>query len=204
MDSVPKATPKAMSSRLLTMKFMQRAAASSPTTPASPEQQRSAKRQKQSADDAQTEVDVDVNSLVDKRAIQAAISEEERIREAALDRAAEQAGDERWYLDYEARDHIAPTEQPLQITYVGWAYIDRIQSGETDVGVDDGDLISNGRRTYGNYKREVEVFIPSNLKIKSYLISYRKHQTMKNHLQSLTVMMKIPKMKRMIQWVQMQ
>lgn len=155
MSAVPK--PKAMSSRLLTMKFMQRAAAS-PTSPSSPEQP-PAKRQKQSG---QSEAEFAIDSLADKHAVQAAIAEEERIREAAIERAAEQAGDTRWHLSFENQDYnlSASSQKSLQIIHAGYAVIDSLDLHDAAVGPDSASTnspISTGRRSFGKFNRTIEV-----------------------------------------------
>jgi hypothetical protein len=121
-------TPKAMSTRLLTMKFMQRAAASppasSPTTPKSEEQ--SSKRRKVSHIPASPTV----QSLVDKAAVERALAEEERKRDEALLKHAADAGDARWVLDIQHKG-ANPTDRvttPLSIVQVGFAEIDSVDA----------------------------------------------------------------------------
>ncbi|KAI0542304.1 hypothetical protein GGR58DRAFT_304039 [Xylaria digitata] len=116
-------TPKTMSSRLLTMKFMQRAAASSPSsTPGTPpSNDQSNKRRKVSHNTAPQQ---NVDALVNQAAIQAAIAEEEKKVESALLKRAEELGDAHWVLDVpeQAKGHAAPT--PLKVIQVGFAQID--------------------------------------------------------------------------------
>ncbi|KXX73625.1 hypothetical protein MMYC01_209878 [Madurella mycetomatis] len=98
-------TPKTMSSRLMTMKFMQRGAAaaaaagaseaSSPATPRSDDG--SAKRQKTSH--ASSAADSPATPLYDQRAIQAALEEEEKKRQAAIEKRAAELGDSHWVLE---------------------------------------------------------------------------------------------------------
>ncbi|KAI1816081.1 hypothetical protein GGS20DRAFT_269935 [Poronia punctata] len=116
-------TPKTMSSRLLTMKFMQRAAASTPSssapsTPTADDQ--SSKRRKVEHNSApQPEVD----DLVNQAAIKAAIAEEEKKVEAALLKRAEELGDAHWVLQMpDQTKSIAKT--PLKVVQVGFAQID--------------------------------------------------------------------------------
>lgn len=141
--------PKVMSSRLMTMKFMQRNAAE-PTSPSSPDQP-AAKRQRQS-DNSEAFA---INSLVDKNAVQAAIAEEERIREAAIERAAEQAGDMRWYLSFQDQDHSGSgsSQKSLQVIHTGYASID---SPVSQAG-DNASSILTGRRSFGKFNRAIEV-----------------------------------------------
>lgn len=160
-----------MSSRLLTMKFMQRAAASS-NDPSSPDEH-PAKRQKQSGDSSAS---VDVASLVDQRAIQAAITEEERVRQAALDKAAEQAGDTHWVLKYENQDadEMSSSKKPLRIIETGYASID---NDDNELDTSSGSPMVSGRRSFGQYNREVEVIDRSCFHSKFYLTIKQKLQT---------------------------
>src|ERR1700753_1054468 len=91
-------TPKTASARLLTMKFMQRAAASAPSAPSTPrsEVDNSAKRRKVSHAESGTPAD---GQLFDRAAVQAAMEEEERKRQAAIEKQAAELGDSRWVLD---------------------------------------------------------------------------------------------------------
>lgn len=123
--------PKSMSSRLLTMKFMQRAAASVPTPTSPSHEDQSSKRRKLSHG---TSADAGVNSLVDQQAIQAAIDEGEKKREEALVKHAADSGDARWVLDV---PHNVPglgghAQKPLNVVQVGFAQIDSLDaSGES-------------------------------------------------------------------------
>ncbi|RWA10803.1 hypothetical protein EKO27_g4319 [Xylaria grammica] len=116
-------TTKTMSSRLLTMKFMQRAAASSPSSaPSTPlPNDQSNKRRKVSHDATPLQ---NVDTLVNQAAVQAAIAEEEKKVESALLKRAEELGDARWVLDVpeQTKGHTAPT--PLNVIQVGFAQID--------------------------------------------------------------------------------
>ncbi|KAI0858879.1 hypothetical protein F4860DRAFT_282827 [Xylaria cubensis] len=115
-------TPKTMSSRLLTMKFMQRAAASTPSTPSTPpSNDQSNKRRKVSHNTTPQE---NVDTLVNQAAIQAAIAEEEKKVESALLKRAEELGDAHWVLDVppQAGGHTVRT--PLNVIQVGFAQID--------------------------------------------------------------------------------
>src|SRR4051794_26875518 len=94
----PGSVPKSMSSRLLTMKFMQRAAASgSPTTstPPTPDEP-SPKRRKKDSDSPSRPKKINIDELADQRAVQAALEAEEAKRQAALERQAADAGDTKW------------------------------------------------------------------------------------------------------------
>ncbi|KAI0481591.1 hypothetical protein F4859DRAFT_425839 [Xylaria cf. heliscus] len=117
-------TPKTMSSRLLTMKFMQRAAASTPSTstPSTPpSSDQSNKRRKVSHNPAPRG---DVDALVNQTAIQAAIAEEEKKVEGALLRRAEELGDAHWVLDVPPQAKVHTAQTPLNVIQVGFAQID--------------------------------------------------------------------------------
>ncbi|KAI1417570.1 hypothetical protein F5Y13DRAFT_59900 [Hypoxylon sp. FL1857] len=133
--------PKSMSSRLLTMKFMQRAVASpssSPTTPNSDEQ--ASKRRKVSHDPTKRELR-DSLPQIDQTAVQAAIAEEERKRQEALIQHAAELGDARWVLDVPDK----PTEPgrvvqtPLNVVQVGFAQIDSHIDPSDAAGLDDAE-----------------------------------------------------------------
>ncbi|KAL8370893.1 hypothetical protein RB595_000974 [Gaeumannomyces hyphopodioides] len=126
---------KTVSSRLLTMKFMQRGIAassanSSPTTPRS-EDKHGSKRRKVS----QVTTDCSPSGpKIDGAAVQAALDEEERKRRAAITKQAEDLGDTRWVLDFPApsprsSDRIPQT--PLNIVQIGFAQIDSADSAAT-------------------------------------------------------------------------
>ncbi|KAI1267361.1 hypothetical protein F5Y18DRAFT_336155 [Xylariaceae sp. FL1019] len=121
----PAGTPKTMSSRLLTMKFMQRAAASTPSSsaPSTPtSNDKSNKRRKISHQSAPEEVDTD--SLVNQAAIRVAMEEEEKKSHEALLKRADELGDAHWVLDLPAPATKRPTQSPLNIIQVGYAQID--------------------------------------------------------------------------------
>ncbi|KAI1457674.1 hypothetical protein F4805DRAFT_169551 [Annulohypoxylon moriforme] len=134
--------PKSMSSRLLTMKFMQRAAASptssSPTTPKSDEQ--ASKRRKVIHNPTRND---NTNSIaqIDQAAVQAAIAEEERKRQEALVQHAAELGDARWVLDIsdKAAGSRSEIQTPLNVVQVGFAQIDSQIDPSDDVGLDDSE-----------------------------------------------------------------
>lgn len=136
--------PKQMSSRLLTMKFMQRAANSNsrsqpPTTPSS---EPSAKRQKIDATPTSSNVttpDSEYKSFADRTAIQAALKAEANTEAAARARHMLDGGETQWIL------HV---DLPPQ-TQVG--------EGEM-TSEDEIDWVSpGGRQTYGPFKRRKKV-----------------------------------------------
>jgi hypothetical protein len=150
-----------MSSKLLTMKFMQRAAASSPiSTPSTPDQPPS-KRQRV-GDSSPASLDID--SLADQRAVQVALAVEEAKRQIALERQAADAGDTRWVLTFKP-DLKTPQIQGkpvVRVVETGFAAIDsampvQITPTEGEDVSSDRPLIV-GRRSFGKFNRTIEVF----------------------------------------------
>ncbi|KAH6653992.1 hypothetical protein BKA67DRAFT_535336 [Truncatella angustata] len=128
-------TPKGMSSRLLTMKFMQRAAAtSSPASasnPSTPVSEESSSKRRKISHSRSSKQDPDV--LVDRQKIQAAIDEDERKREDAIVKRAAELGDARWVLDVAGLSNpSAAATKPLQVVQVGYAQIDSPDNSEDD------------------------------------------------------------------------
>ncbi|KLU87597.1 hypothetical protein MAPG_06594 [Magnaporthiopsis poae ATCC 64411] len=125
---------KTVSSRLLTMKFMQRGIAassanSSPTTPRS-EDNHGSKRRKVSHDTTDYKPS---GPKIDGAAVQAALEEEERKRKAAIAKQAEDLGDTRWVLEFPApspRSSDKMPQTPLNIVQIGFAQIDSADSDD--------------------------------------------------------------------------
>lgn len=138
----------AVSSRLLSMKFMQRAAAETP--PSSVES--SSKRRKLSHAD----------SLADdpfsQANVQAALQEVESKRAAAVERRAAEMQEARWVIDAPAVGAGARGgKRPLNVVYVGYGDIDRAErAGEQEEEGEGEDKAQSGRRVTGNYKRKEE------------------------------------------------
>lgn len=129
----PTATPKSMSNRLMTMKFMQRGVASAGSSPATTPQtdnEGSAKRRKTS----HKSTPVESKPLYDEKAVQAALEEEEKKREAAIERRAAELGDEHWVLrDEQLSSRNTKHRGALNIVQVGFAQIDSgALSGDDD------------------------------------------------------------------------
>ncbi|KAL8701133.1 MAG: hypothetical protein Q9201_005074 [Fulgogasparrea decipioides] len=140
--------PATMSSRLLAMKFMQRAAASaSPTTPQTPDGPPS-KRQKISNDQTPS-----TTPTVDAEAYQAAVDAEDAKRAAAIERMAAEAGETKWVLstaEAKASNGTAKgTERKLRFLTAGYSDIDQ---GITTVGRQD----LSGRRSFGRFNKDLE------------------------------------------------
>ncbi|OJD33006.1 zinc knuckle protein [Diplodia corticola] len=135
----PNTTPKQASSRLLTMKFMQRAAASqsspkeSPSTPNGPP----AKRQRTSAASSPA-------TPSDLEAVNAAIAAEELKRTKAIDRAAAEAGETRWVLSFREPEKEARQMNPLRVMSAGYAALDNGDDSDED---DDAPQV--GRMSFG-------------------------------------------------------
>ncbi|KAF7189261.1 hypothetical protein HII31_09414 [Pseudocercospora fuligena] len=136
MAASSKQPPKAMSSRLANMKFMQRGSPSStPGTPTEPP----SKRQRLSS------------GLGTPTA-----SPREAANSEAIDRAAAEKGDTKWYLSIKTPNTPA-AQSPLRIISAGYATLDAQNSRETDAKDDDNDEPQMpGRITYGNFKRNVQ------------------------------------------------
>ncbi|MCJ1438927.1 hypothetical protein MMC27_008317 [Xylographa pallens] len=134
--------PKTMSSRLMTMKFMQRAAASSasPTTPDHP----SAKRQKRNDSSPAT-------PSSDVLAIQAALAAEEAKRAEALERQQVEAGETKWVLSFQ-KEERAGEEEALRVDKVGYERIDALQGHEDEPWRP----AMVGRRSFGRFNKALE------------------------------------------------
>lgn len=129
----PTSDKKTISSRLASMKFMQRAVASetsSPTTPVATND-RSAKRRKSSHVVTPGEI---APPVIDKKAVQAALEKEEQRRQAAIKIQAEEAGDSHWVLPgpFPQPGNGKTLEAPLKVRYLTQAQIDYGDSDEED------------------------------------------------------------------------
>lgn len=158
--STPGSAPKSMSSRLLTMKFMQRAAATSPTT-ANPPDEPSPKRRKKDSD-SPSRPKVNVDELADQRAVQAAIAAEEAKRQAALERQGAEAGDTRWVLSFE--DQKGSTKSPnlaIRVVQAGYAHLDVPGDSSAQPVKENAPWeerpVMVGRRSYGKFNKVLEV-----------------------------------------------
>lgn len=138
-------TPKTMSSRLMTMKFMQRGAAaaaadapdaSSPATPGSDDG--SAKRRKTSH--TPSAAGSPATPLFDQQAIRAAVEEEERKKRAAIEKRAAELGDSHWVLEGAASLPPRSSRPLLNVVEVGFAQIDYASTSGRDDDDDPFDL----------------------------------------------------------------
>lgn len=137
---------------------MQRAAASPPTTtsPYTPDEPSPKRRKKDS--DSPSEPSFDVNALANQRTIQAAIASEDAKREAALVRAAADAGDMRWVLRFEDQKTLSPSQNlALRIVQTGYANLDTSSFRPTEDDKEEETPIMVGRRSFGNFNKVLEV-----------------------------------------------
>ncbi|KAL8674854.1 MAG: hypothetical protein Q9168_000740 [Polycauliona sp. 1 TL-2023] len=133
-----------MSSRLMTMKFMQRAAATSampsPQSPYTPHDAPPSKRRKIST----TRSSQPPTPTTDAQIFQAAVDAEDVKRAAAIERVAAQAGESKWVLS--TADGVGKPssgKNKLQFLTAGYSDIDQ-------------DIEASGRRIFGRYKNKAE------------------------------------------------
>ncbi|KAF2705771.1 hypothetical protein K504DRAFT_459866 [Pleomassaria siparia CBS 279.74] len=112
-------TPKSMSNRLMTMKFMQRGAAkvaSEPSTPNGPP----SKRVRLSNGGYSGRAP---NAPSDHEVIQAALAAEEKVRQDAVDKASAKAGETKWVLSFQDPQDGSKTGA-LEVVEAGFAFLD--------------------------------------------------------------------------------
>ncbi|KAI1768854.1 hypothetical protein GGR53DRAFT_476074 [Hypoxylon sp. FL1150] len=129
--------PKSMSSRLLTMKFMQRAAAS-PSSPTAPDTDDQAWKRRKVAHKPESREYTDPTTQINQAAVQTALAEEERKRQEALIQHAAELGDARWVLDIpqKATGPNRKFQTPMNVVQVGFAQIDSQVDSSDAVGFD--------------------------------------------------------------------
>ncbi|KAF9691464.1 hypothetical protein EKO04_010896 [Ascochyta lentis] len=115
-------TPKSMSNRLMTMKFMQRSAAknvaSSPTTPNGPASKK-------------VRLSHGGSAAADQQILQSALAEEAKKQQEAMDKAAQHTGETKWVLSY--KDPLEGKRgDSLHVRQAGFAELDAEDSGEED------------------------------------------------------------------------
>ncbi|TKA72620.1 hypothetical protein B0A49_02669 [Cryomyces minteri] len=153
--STPGKGEKIMSSRLLTMKFMQRAAASPGTASPSTPDGRPTKRQRMSNGSTPTTPSSDL------QAMQAAMAAEELKRTAALERAAADAGESKWVLSFQDPEDSIP-KNALNVISAGFSMLDSpgtynhhsSAENEEDEQVQRPQVI--GRRSFGKFNSALE------------------------------------------------
>lgn len=143
-----------MSSRLLTMKFMQRSAASSASqsAPSTPES-RPAKRPRLSEPSNRLS-----SGPSDQQKIQDALAEEDRKRQQVLDRQAADAGDTKWRLSSSS----AVKTKVLNVISAGYSQIDMSRNAdnrqeEVDSEDESPARTSSGRKSFGRFNKTLEV-----------------------------------------------
>jgi len=156
--SPPSSAPKAMSSRLMTMKFMQRAAASSPISPSTstPEEPPSKRRRKN--DDSPIISSVHFDEAANRRALEQAEKEAETRRQAVLERQGIAAGDTRWVIAYPSQEKSSQT-LALRVVETGYANLDiplQVKIEDDESQFEDRPVMV-GRRSFGNFNKTVEV-----------------------------------------------
>ncbi|CRG87469.1 hypothetical protein PISL3812_04487 [Talaromyces islandicus] len=130
-STTPGAKPaKGMSSRLLTMKFMQRSAAAAAQAAVDDDPQTpSPKRPRLSAPNSPA-------NNADLQAVNAALAAEERKRAEAVARQAAEAGESEWVLDFHGSSGFPGAAQPVIVA------ADSL----------DGEFEDSGRMSFGNFK----------------------------------------------------
>jgi len=146
--------PKQMSSRLLTMKFMQRAAASPSSATNTPNREvngSSAKRRKLTDSEPSTPGTPTYSTpqSTDMRAISAALAEEERVRSAARMRmVAAEGGETEWILNLPGARTVTSGNAPIKSAATSDAQDDQDEEDEI------WQTRTIGRRSYGAFKRK--------------------------------------------------
>jgi len=152
-------TPKAVSSRLLSMKFMQRAVASTSSSPATPisEEDQAAKRRKTSHGSLPSKP---ATPTIDQEAIQAAMEEDDRKRKAAIEKKAEELGDSHWVLGGTLPSGSGRLPQtPLSVVQVGFAEIDTQDSNEASPS-QPADLKASDSSTFRRFNMNKKAQVP--------------------------------------------
>ncbi|KAH7162662.1 hypothetical protein B0J13DRAFT_16198 [Dactylonectria estremocensis] len=136
-------TPRGVSSRLLTMKFMQRAVASASPAGSPDSESHSAKKRKLGESPSEGRMSLNI----DQATIKAALDEQEAKRLAALEKHV--GADTHWVLNNTwAGSKATTTSTPLKVVYVGYGDID--SSNESG---DNEDVSANGRTSTHNFKK---------------------------------------------------
>lgn len=145
-----------MSSRLLTMKFMQRGVPSPSSSPNTPPEPPSKKQRLSNGSFASAPPSTPRS---DAQVIQEALAAEEQRRTEALEREAADRGETKWYLSFtEPAEPV--NESPLRIVSAGFSTLDSTRFGmdrSSDEDVDDVPVVANGRRSFGKFNRSLEV-----------------------------------------------
>ncbi|KPM40657.1 hypothetical protein AK830_g5922 [Neonectria ditissima] len=136
-------TPRGVSSRLLTMKFMQRAATSASSAGSPESETHSAKKRKLGHSPSEGRISLSI----DQATIKAALDDQEAKRQAALEQHV--SADTHWVLKNSWTGSKAPgtIKAPLNVVYVGYGDID--SSNESG---DNEDVPAIGRTSTRNFK----------------------------------------------------
>ncbi|KAI4155296.1 MAG: hypothetical protein LQ341_000208 [Variospora aurantia] len=144
---------KTMSSRLLTMKFMQRAAAGSSASRIPNPDDHPSKRRKLSANQTSP-----ITPSAGAQAFQVAADAEDVKRAAGSERLATEAGETRWVLSTLDAEHTIGTDLKLRFLTAGYSDIDQ---DAQSTGWED----SLGRRSFGRFHRAMEVLLSYQLTV---------------------------------------
>lgn len=134
---------------------MQRAAAASPTTPSTPDQQSS----RGNGSPKHSSPDTPASEIL---AIRTVVAAEEAKRTAAIDRAAAEAGETKWVLSVQEAPESSKKE--LHVVTAGFEDIDNTM-GTPEDGIEILRPIVMGRRSFGKFNRALEVCIRTRVTI---------------------------------------
>ncbi|CAD6505465.1 BgTH12-00956 [Blumeria graminis f. sp. triticale] len=144
-------TPKSMSTRLLTMKFMQRASGS-PLSSVSDQTEPMSKRQKREKRQPSRQ---ETEMLDDRKAFLEATVQEEEKKQAALDKLAAAYGDTRWVLNDAGQTHPVPIAS-VRFVHTGYASLD-VLPPENYAADKSGEWPATfGRRSFGRFNKALE------------------------------------------------
>ncbi|TKA81611.1 hypothetical protein B0A55_03554 [Friedmanniomyces simplex] len=152
----PGKQPKAMSSRLLTMKFMQRASASPSSAPSTPSEPPSKKQRMSNGSYSSASPST---PRTDAQAVQEALASAERKRSEALEREAADRGETKWYLSVK-QPQTPAHESPVRIVSAGYSTLDSTGTAR-ERSSDEGETEPArpsiaGRRSFGNFRQTVK------------------------------------------------
>lgn len=133
------------------MKFMQRAAAATPEISSTPttDHEQPSKRRKTSGR-ANLGAPEKQQYVIDRKAAQAALEEDERKRQALVAKHAEALGDSHWVLDAGKLPGSQQKSAPLKIVQVGFSQIDRGGAG-AEVPEDNDDTTTADGPTFRSF-----------------------------------------------------
>lgn len=146
-----------MSSRLLTMKFMQRGTGSPSSSPSTPKEPPSKKQRLSNGSYASTPASTPKSEA---QAIEEALAAEVQRRAEALEREAADRGETKWYLSFTEQPKPVQ-ESPLRIVSAGFSTLDSAQSALDKSSDEDSEThitpAAKGRRSFGRFNRSLEV-----------------------------------------------